>query len=93
MSRAKAGTRMAHVHISNAVYDSAWITNHSIGLLDTVTVNNQPLLDEAGAALLDESGGILTDTVSDTDEEITTVSFVGDERPTPNSETGLFKAL
>ena len=84
---------MAHVHISNAVYDATWITNHSIGLLDTVTVNSQPLLDEAGAALLDESGGVLTDTAPDTDDEITTISFVGDERPTPNSETGLFKAL
>ena len=82
---------MAHVHISNAVYDSTWITNHSIGLLDTVTpAVITALLDEAGFALLDEAGAALTDDQPDTDQEITTISFVGDEGVTPNSETGLY---
>ena len=92
MSRAKATTRMAHVHISNINVDSTWITNHRLGLLSTIIDNSSALLDETGAALLDEAGGILTDTAPGTNSEVTTISFVGDENPTPEAEAGLFKA-
>ena len=93
MARAKSGTRIANLHISNDVKDSTWITNHYNGLLDTTNDTVVPLLDEAGLPLLDEAGTALTDeTVRDGDSEVLTISFVGNENPTPDSETGLFKA-
>ncbi len=61
MARAKSGTRIANLHISNDVKDSTWITNHYNGLLDTTNDTVVPLLDEAGLPLLDEAGVALQD--------------------------------
>ncbi len=93
MARAKSTTRIANLHIANNAKDSTWITNHSIGILDTVKVLASALLDEAGSALLDEAGSGLLDEVASDTYEVTTISFVGDENPTTDSEVGLFKLL
>lgn len=94
MARAKSTTRIAHLHIANTGKDSTWVTNHSIGLLNTVIITVADLLDEAGVTLLDETGATLTDEpIKDGLSEMTTISFVGNELPTPNAEVGLFKAV
>jgi len=93
MVRAKNGTRISNLHIANNVKDSSWINNHNIGILNTVTLIITDLLDESGLTLLDEAGLVLTDElIRDGASEITTISFVGNEKPTPNAETGLCKS-
>jgi hypothetical protein len=84
MSRAKNTTRIANIHIGNMAQDSTWITNHSIGILNTVLVNETSLLDESGGTLTDEAGLTLLDELLDTNTEVTTISFVGDARATPS---------
>jgi len=91
MARVKTGTRMSHVSLMNIEVDSTWITNHYNGLLNTDD-DNDTLLDELGATLLTEDDLDIELPGADVGTEITTISFVGDERVTPNSTSGEFNA-
>ena len=91
MARVKNGTRMSHISLMNVEVDSTWITNHYNGLLNTDD-DDDTLLDELGAVLLTEKSLNLELDGIDVGTEITTISFVGDERVTPNSTSGEFNA-
>ena len=91
MARVKTGTRMSHVSLMNIEVDSTWITNHYNGLLNTDD-DDDTLLDELGATLLTEDDLDIELSGVDVGTEITTISFVGDERVTPNSTSGEFNA-
>jgi len=91
MARVKNGTRMSHVSLMNVEVDSTWITNHYNGLLNTDD-DNDTLLDELGATLLTEDDLDIELSGVDVGTEITTISFVGDERVTSNSTSGEFNA-
>jgi len=75
----------------NVEVDSTWITNHYNGLLNTDD-DNDTLLDELGATLLTEDDLDIELSGVDVGTEITTISFVGDERVTSNSTSGEFNA-
>jgi len=75
----------------NVEVDSTWITNHYNGLLNTDD-DDDTLLDELGATLLTEDDLDIELPGADVGTEITTISFVGDERVTPNSTSGEFNA-
>ena len=82
---------MSHVSFMNVEVDSTWITNHYNGLLNTDD-DDDTLLDELGATLLTEDDLDIELPGADVGTEITTISFVGDERVTPNSTSGEFNA-
>ena len=82
---------MSHVSLMNVEVDSTWITNHYNGLLNTDD-DNDTLLDELGATLLTEDDLDIELSGVDVGTEITTISFVGDERVTSNSTSGEFNA-
>ena len=50
MARAKNGTRMAYVSVMSEEKESAWVTDHYNGLIDTVTETDS-MLTETGAVL------------------------------------------
>ncbi len=91
MARVKTGTRMSHISLMNIEVDSSWITDNYDGLLNTDD-DDDTLLDETGVILLTEDSLNLELDGTDTGTEITTISFVGDERATPNASSGEFKA-
>lgn len=91
MARAKNGTRMSHISLISDEVDSTWISNHYNGLIDNVN-GSDTLLDETGSILLTENNISLELDSLETNREILTISFVGDDRPTPNSTSGEFKA-
>ena len=80
---------MSHVSLMNVEVDSTWITNHYNGLLNTDD-DSDTLLDELGVTLLTEDSLDIELSGADVGTEITTISFVGDERVTPNSTSGEF---
>ena len=82
---------MSHVSLMNVEVDSTWITNHYNGLLNTDD-DSDTLLDELGVTLLTEDSLDIELSGADVGTEITTISFVGDERVTPNSTSGEFNA-
>lgn len=94
MSRAKTGTRMSNISILNKSVDSTWIENHYDGILDTSFFDTGgDLQNESGVTIQNESGvDIAIDVNTGESIEVTTISFVGDERPTPDATTGEFKA-
>jgi hypothetical protein len=95
MARAKNGTRMAYVSVMSEEKESAWVTDHYNGLIDTVTeFTIDTLLTETGTALQTETAATIELDATDpaTDSEVFSISFVGDDRPTPIQTVGEFKA-
>ena len=92
MARAKNGTRMAYISLMNEEKESTWITGHYNGFIDTVT-ETDTLLAETGVVLQTEAGeSIEHDSGTNTDSEVFSISFVGDDQPTPIQTLGQFKA-
>ena len=91
MARVKSGTRMAYISVMSEEKELAWITDHYNGLIDTVTETDS-ILTETGATLQTELSTSLELNNPAADTEILSISFVGDDRPTPIQTVGEFKA-
>jgi hypothetical protein len=91
MARAKNGTRMAYISVMPEEKELAWITDHYNGFIDTVT-ETDTLLAETGTVLQTETAANIELNSTPADTEIISISFVGDDRPTPIQTVGEFKA-
>ena len=91
MARVKSGTRMAYISVMSEEKELAWITNHYNGLIDTVT-ETDTMLTETGVILQTELSTSLELNATTADTEILSISFVGDDKPTPIQTIGEFKA-
>ena len=91
MARAKSGTRMSHLSVISREVDSAWITDHYNGLLDTVTELDS-ILTETGVEIQTEASTPLEINNTTPDTEILSISFVGDDSPTPIQTVNEFNA-
>ncbi len=91
MGRVKSGTRMAYISVMSEEKELAWITNHYNGLIDTVT-ETDTMLTETGVILQTELSTSLELNATTADTEILSISFVGDDKPTPIQTIGEFKA-
>ena len=92
MVRAKVGTRMSHISVISDEVDSSWVTDHYNGLLTTVRLNTDNMLDEDDVILLTEDSVSLELNITPTDIEITSIGFVADESESSNSTAGQFVA-
>ena len=92
MARAKNGTRMSHISVMNEEISTTWVDNHYIGILRTLG-DPDDMLTEAELTIETEDSLTLENNGTESDIEITTISFVGDESATPNATVGEFKVL
>ena len=91
MARVKSGTKMAYISVMSEETELAWITDHYNGLLDTVTELDS-ILTETGATLQTEASTQLEINATTADTEILSISFVGDDSPTPIQTVNEFNA-
>ena len=90
MARVKSGTRMAYISVMSDEKDLAWVTDHYNGLLNTLT-SEDVISVETGAALQTEDLNSFQINTLLSDTEIISISFVGDDRPTPIQTVGEFR--
>jgi hypothetical protein len=91
MARVKSGTRMAYISVMSEEKELSWVTDHYNGLIDTVT-ETDTMLTETGVILQTELATSLELNSALADTEIISISFVGDDRPTPIQTVGEFRA-
>lgn len=81
---------MSHISVINEAVNATWVSNHYNGILRTAG-DPEDLTTEALVNLETEDLQVIETNGTEPDIEITTISFVGDESPTPNSTAGQFK--
>ncbi len=91
MARVKSGTRMAYISVMSDQKPSTWVTDHYNGLIDTLS-SSDVIATEAGVTIQTEDVNSLETNVAASDTEIISISFVGDDRPTPIQTVGEFRA-
>ena len=94
MARLKSGSKISHFSILSNESTSTHITeNYNFLLRTNIEQPGVVLLTEADANLeTEDSLTINGEDLVNLTPEITTISFVADELPTPNAVSGVFKS-
>ena len=93
MARLKSGSKISHFSILSNESTSTHITeNYNFLLRTKVEQLGVVVLTEADANLETENSLTINGEAEDLTPEITTISFIGDELPTPNAVSGVFKS-
>jgi len=93
MGRLKSGSKISHFSMLSNESTSTHITeNYNFLLRTQVEQSGVVLLTELDANLETEDSLTINGEAEELTPEITTISFVADEQPTPNAVSGVFKS-
>lgn len=93
MGRLKSGSKISHFSMLSNESSATNITeNYNFLLRTKVPQSGIVLLTELDVSLETEDSLTINGEAEDLTPEITTISFVSDEQPTPNALCGVFKS-